>query len=104
MTALDSSRQAKMQWRTRYLPCPCCPQYTMRRLSITSKNDQIHSLPITHKEITHATRVNPILSQVLGYIKQGWLQHVDDLRRQPYFNGAVLNSLVNKIVYYGGYL
>ena len=46
----------------------------------------IHSLPITHKEITHAIRVDPIQSQVLGYVKQGWPQRVDDQRLQPYFN------------------
>ena len=46
----------------------------------------IHSLPITHKEITPATRVDRILSQVLGYVKHGWPQYVDGQRLQPYFN------------------
>ena len=46
----------------------------------------IDSLPITHKEIAHATRVDPVLSRVLEFVKQGWPQHVEDLRLQPFFN------------------
>ena len=46
----------------------------------------IHSVPITHKEINHATRVDPALSKVLEYVRQGWPKHVEDLRLKPYFN------------------
>ena len=44
------------------------------------------SLPITHKEISHATRVDPVLSKVLEYVTNGWPKHVEDLRLRPYFN------------------
>ena len=40
----------------------------------------IHSLPITHKEISHATRVDPVLSKVQDYVNRGWPKHVEDLR------------------------
>ena len=43
----------------------------------------VHSLPITHKEIRYATRVDPVLSSALEFVKQGWAQHVEDLRLQP---------------------
>ena len=46
----------------------------------------IDSLPITHKEISHATRVDPVLSKVLDFVRHGWPQHVEDLRLQPFFN------------------
>ena len=44
----------------------------------------IDSLPVTHKEISHATRVDPVLSRV--FVRQGWPQHVEDLRLQPFCN------------------
>ena len=46
----------------------------------------IDSLPITHKEISHATRVDPVLSKVLDFVRHGWPQQVEDLRLQPFFN------------------
>ena len=46
----------------------------------------IDSLPITHKEISHATRVDPVLSKVLEFVRHGWPQHVEDLRLKPFFN------------------
>ena len=46
----------------------------------------VHSLPITHKEIRDATQVDPVLSRALEFVKQGWPQHVEDLRLQPFFN------------------
>ena len=36
--------------------------------------------------IDKATRVDPILSRALEFVKQGWPQHVEDLRLQHYFN------------------
>ena len=41
---------------------------------------------ITHKEIGHATRVDPVLSRVLELVRSGWPQHIEDLRLQPFFN------------------
>ena len=40
----------------------------------------VHSLAITHEEIRYATRVDPVLSSALEFVKQGWAQHVEDLR------------------------
>ena len=45
----------------------------------------VHSLPITHKEISYTTRVDPALSRASEFVKQGWPQHVEDLRLQPLF-------------------
>ena len=45
----------------------------------------IDCLPITHKEINHAPRVDPVLSRVLEYVKNGWPQHVEDVRLKPFF-------------------
>ena len=36
--------------------------------------------------IRYATRVDPVLSKALEFVKQGWPQHVEDLRLQPFFN------------------
>ena len=33
-----------------------------------------------------ATRVDPVLSKALEFVKQRWPQHVEDLRLQPFFN------------------
>ena len=46
----------------------------------------VHCLPITHKEISHATRVHPVLSRVLEFVKNGWPRHVEDLRLKPFFH------------------
>ena len=46
----------------------------------------IHSLPITHKEISHATRKDPVLSKVQDYVNRGWPKHVEDLCLRPYVN------------------
>ena len=45
----------------------------------------VHSLPITHKEISYTTRVDPALSRASEFVKQGWPQHVEDLHLQPLF-------------------
>ena len=44
----------------------------------------VHSLAITHKEIRYATRVDPVLSSALEFVKQGWPQHMEELRLQPF--------------------
>ena len=45
----------------------------------------VDCLPITRIEISHATRVDPVLSRVLEFVKSGWTQRVEDLRLKPYF-------------------
>lgn len=40
----------------------------------------------THKEISHATRADSVLSNLLEYVAHGWPKRVEDLRPQPYFN------------------
>ena len=46
----------------------------------------VDCLPITQKEINHATRVDPVLSRVLEFVKNGWPQYVEDLRLKPFFH------------------
>ena len=62
----------------------------------------VDCLPITQKEISHAARVDPVLSRVLEFGKNGWPQHVEDLRLKP-FSTVVTSCQLNKIVYYGEY-
>ena len=47
---------------------------------------RLDSLPITSKEIKNATRVDPVLSRVLRFLKCGWPTVVRDERLKPYFN------------------
>ena len=46
----------------------------------------IDCLPIMYKEISHATRVNPVLSRVLEFVRSGWPKHIEDLRLKPFFH------------------
>ena len=46
-------------------------------------------LPITHKEISHATRVDPVLSRVLEFVRSGWPQHIEDLLLKPFFHPSL---------------
>ena len=64
--------------------CPCPPRLT-KRMRLTEER-LAHSLPITHKEISYATRVDTVLSRASEFFKQGWSQHVEDLHLQPFFN------------------
>ena len=61
----------------------------------------VHSLPITHKEIRYATRVDPVLSSALEFVKQGWAQHVEDLRLQPFFNRRLKLSVEQDCLLWG---
>ena len=61
----------------------------------------VHSLPITYKEIRHATRVDPVLSRALEFFKQGWAQHVKDLRLQPFFNRRLELSVEQDCLLWG---
>ena len=38
----------------------------------------LESLPITHKEIRHATRVDPVLTKVQEFLTTGWPNSVDN--------------------------
>ena len=46
----------------------------------------VDCLPITRKQISHATRVDPVLSRVLEFVKNGWPQHIEDLCLKPFFH------------------
>ena len=46
----------------------------------------VDCLPVTYKEISHATRVDPVLSRVLEFVRSGWPKHVEDLRLKPFFH------------------
>ena len=56
----------------------------------------VDCLPITHKEISHATRVDPVLSRVLEFVRSGWPQHIEDLLLKP-FSTVVTSCQLNKI-------
>ena len=43
-------------------------------------------LLITSKETSHATRGGLVLSRVLEFVKSGWPQHIEDIRRKPFFH------------------
>ena len=61
----------------------------------------VHSLAITHKEIRYTTRVDPVLSSALEFVKQGWPQHVEDLRLQPFFNRRLELSVEQDCLLWG---
>ena len=46
----------------------------------------VNCLPITHKEIGHATRVDPVLSRVLEFVRCGWPQQIEGLLLKPFFH------------------
>ena len=62
----------------------------------------VDSLPITHKEISHATQVDPVLSKVLEFVRHGWPQHIEDIRLNP-ISTFDLNYPSSKVACYGGY-
>lgn len=51
----------------------------------TIEDKLLDNLPVTSKEIKHATQTDPVLSKVLGFVKNGWPSDVEDLRLKPYF-------------------
>ncbi|PFX15255.1 Uncharacterized protein K02A2.6 [Stylophora pistillata] len=55
----------------------------------------------THKEISHATWVDPVLSKVLGLVRHGWPQHTDDLRLKPFFNRRFKLSIEQDCLLWG---
>ena len=62
----------------------------------------VDCLPITHKgEISHATRVDPVLSRVLEFVKSGWPQHVEDLRLKPFFHRRYESSIEQHCLLWG---
>ncbi|XP_038072087.1 uncharacterized protein K02A2.6-like [Patiria miniata] len=50
------------------------------------EDKRLDSLPVTSKEISHATRTDPVLSRVLEFTKSGWPAEVRDERLKPFFN------------------
>ena len=55
-------------------------------------------LSITHKEISRATRVDPVLSRVLKFVRSGWPQHIEDLLLNVFFFTVVTRCQLNKIL------
>lgn len=45
---------------------------------------QTYQLPITHKEISIATKYDPILSKVLDFVNNGWPNHIQDAELKPF--------------------
>ena len=61
----------------------------------------VECLPITHREISHATGVDPVLSRVLEFVKSGWPQHVEDLRLKPFFHHRYKLSIEQDCLLWG---
>lgn len=68
----------------------------LSRLPIEIENDNedaiyqienliVENLPITHKQISNATRRDPVLSKVLQFVSTGWPNYVNDEKLKPYF-------------------
>ena len=45
----------------------------------------VDCLPITHEEISHATRVDPVLYRVLEFVRSGWPQHIKHITPEAFF-------------------
>jgi hypothetical protein len=45
-----------------------------------------NQVPITARDVAKATGLDPILSQVLGYVQHGWPSHVDNENLKPYLS------------------
>ena len=50
---------------------------------------KVDCLPITHREISHTTRVDPMLSRVLEFVVSGWPQNNGDLLLKPFFSQSL---------------
>lgn len=61
----------------------------------------LENLPVTSREIQQATRVDPVLSRVLEFTKNGWPTGVEDLRLKPYFNRRYELSVEQDCVLWG---
>ncbi|XP_019858297.1 PREDICTED: uncharacterized protein K02A2.6-like isoform X2 [Amphimedon queenslandica] len=59
------------------LPLPHCPK---RELDVDTLFNIIHmsSLPLTHSKLKAATLTDPKLSKIMGFIRTGWPQTVDE--------------------------
>ena len=62
-----------------------------------NEDKRLDCLPITSKEIMHATRTDPVLSRVLEFTKIGWPIGLDDVCLKP-FSIADMNCQWNWIV------
>ena len=58
-------------------------------------------LSITHKEISHATRIDSVLSRMLEFVKNGWPKHVEDLRLKPLFRSRYESSIEQDCLLWG---
>ena len=72
----------KIQWQMHYHAYPCHPYDEVFQV----EEKRLDSPPITSKEIRSTTRVDPILSRVLQFLKFGWPTSVADERLKPYFS------------------
>ena len=61
----------------------------------------VNCLPNTHKEISHATRVDPVLSRVLEFVRSGWPQHIEDLLLKPFFHRCYELSIEQDCLVWG---
>ncbi|XP_054279190.1 uncharacterized protein K02A2.6-like [Macrosteles quadrilineatus] len=60
-----------------------------------------HQLPITSREISTATRFDPVLSKVIDYVTNGWPGHVEREDMKPYFNKSTQLSVEQGCILWG---
>ena len=61
----------------------------------------LDNLPVTSREIRNATQRDPVLSQVLDFLRQGWPTDVEDVRLKPFYSRRHELSLEQGCVMWG---
>ena len=69
------------------LPLPLSPSTTLLPAETVSAMELLNSTPVSVIEIRTGTRRDPILSQVMKYVQQGWPSYNSDEALKPFFSG-----------------
>ena len=67
------------------LPLPVSPPTTPLPVKTVFAMELLNSTPVSVNEIRTGTRCEPILSQVVKYVQQGWPNHNSEEVFKPYF-------------------
>jgi transposase InsO family protein len=62
---------------------------------------RVESLPVTSKEIAHATKCDAVLSKVYRFIQNGWPDKMDDVSLQPYFSRCTEHTIEQDCILWG---
>ena len=68
------------------LPLPLSPSATPLPTETVFAMELLNSTPVSVIEIRTGTRRDPILSQVMKYVQQGWPNYNSDEALKPYFS------------------